>query len=129
MTVDTSDARPITCMDTSIDRKNPIREVLPMQKNILSIILCWSPISLIEPSELKEALSSPGLCVNISHKFMHYSILSVTSDFISKVLELESFGGLIWSPRSLVQSCELKEFLERGLDPLSSPGICTSIMS
>ena len=47
--VDTSDTRPNTCMIISIEKKSPIRDFLLMQKNILSMILCWSPISLMEP--------------------------------------------------------------------------------
>ena len=56
MIVDTSDTSPTTSVITSIERKTPIREFLSMKKNNLSMILCFSPISWMEPWEPIEFL-------------------------------------------------------------------------
>ena len=70
--VDTSDTRPSTSITTPVEKKSPIREFLSIQKNILSMILCWSPMSLMEPWEPMEFLErcldldplrSPGLWI------------------------------------------------------------------
>ena len=60
MIVDTSDTSPTTSVITSIERKTPIREFLSMKKSNLSRILCFSPISLIEPKEFLERRFDPS---------------------------------------------------------------------
>ena len=84
MMMDTSDPSPSTSVVTSIERKTPIREFLPMQKNILSTILCRSPISLIEPWEPKEFLERrldplrPGLWININSHELYLLFNSIS---------------------------------------------------
>ena len=95
--VDTSDTRPSTSITTPVEKKSPIREFLSIQKNILSMILCWSPMSLMEPWEPMEFLErcldldplrSPGLWINMnSHRFINLCIISVTIGFISVLSE------------------------------------------
>ena len=70
--LDTKDTRPISVMVTSIERKSPIREFLSMQKNILSMILCRVPISLMEPWQPEkflvrrlDSLGPPGFWIKI----------------------------------------------------------------
>ena len=123
-TVDNSDTSPITVMVTSIDRKSPIREFLPMQKNILSMIFCRSPISLIEPSEHKEFLERrldpllPGLWIKIiSHRFIisfypspevsspYYLTPNVSEDFPNMlILNLKKYGKFDYLFKTLPQS-------------------------
>ena len=50
---------PTTSVINSIERRIPIRDFLPRQKNILSMIFCWSPMSLMEPREFLELRLEP----------------------------------------------------------------------
>ena len=97
--VNTSETSPMTSMTTPIERKSPIRESLPMQKNTLSIIFCRSPMSLMEPWEPEDFLERlldplrPALWKN-NHRFIYYLIFqsTLTRGFISILWESESFG-------------------------------------
>ena len=100
--VNASETSPMTSMTTPIERKSPIREFLPMQKNILSIIFCRSPMSVMEPWEPENFLERlldplrPALWKN-NHRFIYYLFFqsTLTRGFISILWESESFG---WSP-------------------------------
>ena len=95
--VDSSDTSAATSAVAAIERKSPIREFLLMQKNILSMIFCRSPISLMEPKFLErrfEPVRPSALWINIlSNRFIYYLILSITM--------------------SLMEPWEPEEFLER----------------
>ena len=59
MMVDTKERIATTSAVTAIERKTPIREFLSMKKSNLSRILCFIPMSLMEPKEFLERRFDP----------------------------------------------------------------------
>ena len=83
MMVNISDSSPISSVTTPIERKSPIREFLLMQKKILSMIFCRSPMSSMEPWEPDDFLERrldplrSGLWINMkSQRFILYNFIS-----------------------------------------------------
>ena len=101
ITVENSNTSLITSVLTSIDKKIPIREFLSMQKNILSMISCKSPISLMELLERRLDPLRPGPWIDMHSReidlsfnsYSHQSSLGIRT--VRKIFLISHFSRLL----------------------------------
>ena len=123
---DTWVTSPINSVITSSERKTPIRDFFFMQQQIMSIIFCLSPMSLMEPKDCLERrlgpLRPPGPWIDIKNQksiLLSFNLLSFTRAFISILSGAETFWAC-WGSVSSIEPWEPKELPELCLDPLLS---------